>query len=117
MSKNTSKLLQYLGIVSGICDEVQLVQQINQIMPPNKRKVSVGQAMQAMVLKLKLFFGLASRILKNCGIETSFAHLDSTTSNLHGRYNSKDEEIAEGVVHITKGYSKDNAPELSQVAA
>ena len=168
MSKNSSKLIQHLGIVAGICDEVKLIQQIDQRIPPNKREVSVGQAVQAMILNAlglsgravyltprfyksrptetlvgegitadklnaaslgtaldrlfdygitELFFSLASQILKNYGIETRFAHLDSTTFSLHGQYNSKDEKIPEGVVHITKGYSKDNAPELNQVVA
>ena len=62
MSKNTSKLLQHLGIVAGICDEAQLTQQIDQIIPPNKREVSVGQAVQAMILNA---LGLSGRALVN----------------------------------------------------
>jgi transposase len=58
---------------------------------------------------------VASKILKDQGIDTRFAHLDSTTFSLHGEYNSDDVDIPEGVIHITKGYSKDNAPDLNQV--
>ena len=43
--------------------------------------------------------------------------MDSTTFSLHGKYNSEDDEVPEGIIHITKGYSKDNAPELNQVVA
>ena len=66
-----------------------------------------------------MFFRVSSGILKECGIMTRFAHADSTTFSLHGKYNSElsAEEVDEQVVHITKGYSKDNAPELNQVVA
>jgi transposase len=63
----------------------------------------------------ELFFQVASQILREQGIETRFAHLDSTTFTLHGEYNSEFDEVPEGVIHITKGYSKDNAPDLNQV--
>jgi transposase len=64
----------------------------------------------------ELFFSVASQVLSEQGIETRFAHLDSTTFSVYGEYNSEDEEPVEGVIHITKGYSKDHAPELNQVA-
>ena len=63
----------------------------------------------------ELFFQVASKILREQGIETRFAHLDSTTFTLHGEYNSEFDEVPEGVIHITRGYSKDNAPDLNQV--
>ena len=57
-------------------------------------------------------------MLEANGISTRFAHLDSTTFSLHGQYNSEldSDEIEEGAIHITKGYSKDHAPELNQVS-
>lgn len=42
--------LDHLGIVAGICNQIGLIEQIDQQVGPNKRKVSVGQAVQAMVL-------------------------------------------------------------------
>lgn len=42
--------LDHLGIVAGICNEIGLIEQIDQQVGPKKRKVSVGQAVQAMVL-------------------------------------------------------------------
>jgi hypothetical protein len=41
----------------------------------------------------ELFFQVASKILREQGIETRFAHLDSTTFTLHGEYNSESEDI------------------------
>jgi len=45
-----SQRLDHLGIVAGICNQIKLIEQINKKIGPNKRKVSVGQAVQAMVL-------------------------------------------------------------------
>jgi transposase len=41
-------------------------------------------------------------------------HLDSTSFHVDGRYNS-DEEPEEHVIHITRGYSRDQRPDLNQV--
>jgi len=163
-----SKLIQHLGIVGGICNESRLAELIDRHIEQKRRKVSVGQAVQAMILNAlgftgralyltprfyssrpvevlvgegiqssdlhdsslgtaldaiyeygitELFYSVAQSILPRYGISTRFSHLDSTTFSLHGVYNSEEEEadIDEGVIHITKGYSKDNAPELNQV--
>ena len=42
-------------------------------------------------------------------------HLDTSTFSLHGKYNSDEEDDPEEVITITKGYSKDNKPDLNQV--
>jgi transposase len=42
-----------------------------------------------------------------------FAHLDSTSFHLDGRYNA-DQLPEAGVIQITKGYSRDHRPELNQ---
>jgi len=163
-----SKLLQHLGIVAGVCNEIQLVERIDSCIAQPRRKVSVGQAVKAMILNAlgfsgralylnprfyenrpvesligegirpedlhdaslgtaldalyehgitEVFYRVASAITQEAGIETKFAHLDSTTFSLHGVYNSEEEEVEEPVIHITKGYSKDNRPELNQVVA
>jgi transposase len=163
-----SRLIQHLGIVGGICHECGLADLIDSHVEQKRRKVSVGQAVQAMILNAlgfsgralyltprfyknrpvdmlvgegleaedlhdsslgtaldamwergvtELFFLVASRILERYGISSRFAHLDSTTFSLHGEYNSaeQEDEIPEGVIRITKGYSKDNEPYLNQV--
>lgn len=47
-----SKVLDHLGLVSGMFDELGLGELIDQLIPQNheKRNVSVGQAVKAMVL-------------------------------------------------------------------
>lgn len=166
MSQHQSKLIQHLGIIAELCNEVKLAEKIDELIPKEKRAISIGQAVQGMILNAlgyagralyltkrffvnrpvdqligpdvtagqfndaalgtaldsiftygitELFFQIASRILREQGIETRFAHLDSTTFTLHGEYNSECEDIPEGLIHITKGYSKDNAPDLNQV--
>ncbi len=42
--------LDHLGIVAGICREIGLAEQIDRIVGPTGRQVSVGQAVQAMAL-------------------------------------------------------------------
>ena len=163
-----TKLIQQLGIISGICDESRLADLIDLHIEQKRRKVSVGQAVQAMILNAlgfsghalyltprfyksrpvevlvgsglrardlndsslgtaldaiyeygitELFYSVTKHILNRFGISTQFAHLDSTTFSLHGVYNSEedDEEIPEGIIQITKGYSKDHEPGLNQV--
>jgi transposase len=159
-------LLQQLGIVSGICNEIKLTEVIDNLIPKPKRKVSVGKAVQAMILNAlgftgramyltpefyknrpveilidpeikaedlhddclgtaldvlyeygvtELFYQVASTALSTYKIQHRFVHLDTSSFSLHGKYNSEDEECAEEVVTITKGYSKDNNPDLNQV--
>lgn len=163
-----NKVIQHIGIISGICDESGLVELIDEKVHQPRRGVSVGQAVKAMILNAlgfsgralyltprfyknrpvdvligeglsadhlndaslgtaldalyetgitELFFSVSQQILRRYGIPTRFAHLDSTTFSLHGEYNSEwdPEKIPEGVIHITKGYSKDHAPELNQI--
>ena len=42
--------LDHLGIVAGICQEIELAGQIDRMIGPTDRQVSVGEAVQAMVL-------------------------------------------------------------------
>jgi transposase len=52
--------LDHLGMVAGICRHIQLIEQIDAQVGPSGRKVSVGEAVQAMVLNA---LGFASRAL------------------------------------------------------
>ena len=78
----------------------------------------LGTALEALYEEgiTELFYKVASHALQSYGVEHRFVHLDSTTFSLHGAYESEEgaEEQPE-VISITKGYSKDNAPELNQV--
>ena len=54
-----SKIIQHLGIISGICDECRLVELIDLHIEQKRRKVTVGQAVQAMILNALGFTGRA----------------------------------------------------------
>jgi len=58
----------------------------------------------------------ASVAAKSClllGLKPRSAHMDSTGFHTDGRYNS-DQMPEEGVIQITKGYSRDHRPDLNQ---
>ena len=162
-----SKALNHLGLVSGMYDELGIGEKIDLLIPQDesKRRVSIGQAVKAMVLNglgfstralylTPLFFqdkpverllgegieashlnddvlGRALESLYEYGLESlypqlaglavnrlklacRFAHLDSTGFHVDGQYNSSEEE-EQGVIRITKGYSRDHRPDLNQV--
>ena len=68
-SKHEGKLIQHLGIISGICNECRLTDLIDRNIEQKRRKVSVGQAVQAMILNALGFTGralyLTPRFYKN----------------------------------------------------
>ena len=45
-----SKLIQHLGIVGGMCNESRLAELIDSRIEQKRRKVSVGQAVQTIIL-------------------------------------------------------------------
>lgn len=55
-----TKQLDHLGLVAGICERLELVEQIDSFFPNQQRKVSVGLAVKAMVLNA---LGFSSRPL------------------------------------------------------
>ena len=56
----TTQRLDHLGIVAGVCDHIDLINTIDNFIPPTKRKVSVGEAVTAMILNA---LGFVSRPL------------------------------------------------------
>src|SRR6266487_7091435 len=62
----------------------------------------------------ELYSLIAATAATRLGLTPTFAHLDSTSFHVDGRYNS-DEEPEEHVIHITRGYSRDRRPDLNQV--
>ena len=57
----TTERIDHLGIVAGICKQIKLIQIIDEsLATPSGRKVSCGQATQAMVLNA---LGLTGRAL------------------------------------------------------
>jgi transposase len=57
---------------------------------------------------------LATTAAQRLGLAPTFAHLDSTRLHVDGRYNH-DQEPDERVMHITRGSSRDQRPDLNQV--
>ena len=57
----------------------------------------------------RLFATLATEAALRCGISKKFRHLDSTSMNVHGDYESDDDNPL-----ITFGYSKDHRSDLKQ---
>lgn len=53
----SSKNIDHLGIVAGVCEQIGLVEQIDALVPDTGRTVSVGQAVKAMVLNGLGFVG------------------------------------------------------------
>jgi transposase len=62
----------------------------------------------------KLYSLIATTAAKRLGLAPRFAHLDSRSFHVDGRYHSEEEPEAE-VIHITRGYSRDHRPDLNQV--
>jgi len=159
--------LEHLGLVASMYDELGIGELIDQMIyqDDDKRNVSLGQAIKAMVLnglgfanqtlylmphffedkpverllgdgikaehlnddvmgraldKLyaigvnKIYTMVAAQAVQRLGLTCRFGHLDATGFHLDGKYNS-DEEPEEGVVQITKGYSRDHRPDLNQI--
>ena len=61
-----------------------------------------------------LYSLIAATAVKRLGLAPRFAHLDSTSFHVDGRYHSA-EEPEEHVMHIPRGYSRDQRPDLNQV--
>jgi transposase len=62
----------------------------------------------------ELYSLIAATAAQRLGLAPTFAHLDSTSFHVDGRYNSAEEPDTE-VIHITRGYSRDHRPDLNQV--
>ena len=61
-----------------------------------------------------LYSLISATAARRLGLPPTFAHLDTTSCHVDGRYNSH-ETPDEQVVHITPGYSRDHRPDLNQV--
>ena len=61
-----------------------------------------------------LYSQISTLAIKRLELSSPFVHLDSTSFHVDGVYNSGG-EAEEGVIHITKGYSRDHRPDLNQV--
>jgi transposase len=161
--------IDHLGIVAGICKQIKLIEIVNEeLISPTARKVSCGQAVQAMVLNAlgltgralylmpeymrnkpvdlligeglvaddfnddtlgraldevhqigvtELFAWIADEAIRVFEVETAYAHVDTSSFSLHGKYESAVAQRAVetyGAVQIRHGYSKEQRPDLKQ---
>lgn len=60
MDHYKQKVIQHLGIVAGICNEIELIKTIDAEIEKPKRKVTVGQAVQSIILNA---LGLSGRAM------------------------------------------------------
>jgi transposase len=76
---------------------------------------SLGRALDTLYTYgvTALYSLIAATAAQRLGLAPRFAHLDSTSFHVDGRYNSA-EEPEEQVIHITRGYSRDHRPDLNQ---
>jgi transposase len=77
---------------------------------------TLGSALDALYAYgvTELYSLIAVTAAQRLGLTPRFAHLDSTGFHVDGRYNSAEEPEAH-VIHITRGYSRDQRPDLNQV--
>jgi transposase len=160
----SSKELNHLGLVAAMFDELGVGSVIDDVIHQDvsQRKVTIGQAVKAMVINglgfanqrlylvphffdgkpveqligpgvhsedlnddtlgraldaiydigpTELYRAIASRAMHRMALSGWLAHMDTTTFHTDGRYEHADEE---GVIRITRGYSRDHRPELNQ---
>lgn len=161
------QILDHLGLVAGMFDELGIADVIDQATQqnPETRIVTVGHAVKAMVLNglgvvnqrlylvpmvfhnkptqrlmapgleaqhlnddmlgraldtlydygvTALYSLIATTAAPRLGVRPTFAHLDSTSFHVDGRYNSAEEPDAH-VIHITRGYRRDHRADLHHV--
>jgi len=63
----STQVLDHLGIVAGTCRQIGLIEQIDKYVGTTERKVSVGEAVQAMVINALGFVGLALYLSRSAG--------------------------------------------------
>lgn len=163
----SSKLLNHLGLVAGMYDELGVGELLDRLIPQEKgqRIVSVGQSVKAMILNglgftnralyltpfffqdkpvdrligegiefhhlnddilgrhldliydynpEELYSRIAAQSVGRLDLLPRFGHLDSTSFHTDGHYSDNGSE-EEGLIRITKGYSRDHRPDLNQV--
>jgi transposase len=78
---------------------------------------ALGRALDAVYAygPEELYGQLAAQSVKRLGLDCKIGHLDATSFHVDGVYNSREEAVPEGVIHITQGYSRDHRPDLNQV--
>lgn len=78
---------------------------------------ALGRALDAIYAygPTEIYAQLAAQAVHRLGLSCQVGHLDSTSFHVDGTYNSHQEDVPPGVIHITQGYSRDHRPDLNQV--
>lgn len=63
----------------------------------------------------ELYPPVAASTVHQLGLTCAIGHLDSSSVHVDGVYNSEQDTVEEGVLHITQGYSRDHRPDLNQI--
>ena len=86
------------------------------VTPEQLNDDALGRALDTLYATgvTELYSLIAATAAQRLGLAPRFAHLDSTSLHVDGRYNSG-AEPDERVIHISRGYSRDKRPDLHQV--
>jgi transposase len=86
------------------------------VAPQQLNDDALGRALETLYTYgvTELYSLMAATAAQRLQLAPRFAHLDSTSFHVDGRYNSNAEPEAH-VIHITRGYSRDHRPDLTQV--
>lgn len=86
------------------------------VTPKQLNDDALGRALDTLYASgvTELYSLIAATAAQRLGLGSRFVHLDSTSFHVDGRYNSE-EDPDEHVIHITRGYSRDQRPDLNQV--
>jgi transposase len=86
------------------------------VTPDQLNDDALGRALDTLYADgvTELYSLLAATAAARLGLTPRVAHLDSTSFHVDGRY-TRDEEPEEQVIHITRGYSREHRPDLTQV--
>jgi transposase len=86
------------------------------VAPKQLNDDALGRALEPLYASgvTELYSLVAATAAQRLGLAPRFAPFDRTSFHSDGRYNS-DEESDEHVIHITRGYRRDQRPDLNQV--
>ena len=108
---------QALSLVPRVFQHTPTSRLISLRVPPEQRTDdALGRALDTLYAAgvTALYSLLAATAAQRLGLAPRFAHLDSTRVHVDGRYHS-DEEPEEHGMHITRGSSREQRPDLPHV--
>jgi transposase len=108
---------QALSLVPRFCHNKPTARLISpRVAPAQLNDDALGRALETLYKYgvTALYSLIAATAAPRLGLVPSCAHLDTTSFPVDGRYNS-DKAPDEPVVHITRGYSREQRPDLHQV--